>query len=189
MALCTGELVCRSMAEHEIVLTERLELRRPDPDVDADALFEIFSDPSGWWYDPGGRHRRREQTLDWLLRAAQRFDTDQLSYWTVRQRQTGVIVGVGGAQRQPTRAWNLNYRLGASQQGRGYATELGRAALAAAAALDGGVPAIAWVAEHNTPSRRVAARLGLENRGPAIDPSDGSTRLAYADRPIGRLHG
>jgi hypothetical protein len=39
------------------VLTDRLELRCPDPDGDVDDLFAIFSDPDGWWYDPDSRHR------------------------------------------------------------------------------------------------------------------------------------
>jgi RimJ/RimL family protein N-acetyltransferase len=83
-----------------------------------------------------------------------------------------------------TRAWNLNYRIAAAQQGQGYATELARAAYAAASDLDAAVPFIAWVAEHNVPSRRVAERLGLTNYGVAVDPSDDQPRLAYADRSI-----
>jgi hypothetical protein len=39
--------------------------------------------------------------------------------------------------------------------------ELGREAQKAASALDDTVPFIAWIAEHNLPSRRVAERLGL----------------------------
>jgi RimJ/RimL family protein N-acetyltransferase len=169
-------------AEH--VLTERRDLRRPDPDGDLDALFAVFSDPDGWWYDPASRHETRERTHDWLTRAAARFDTDGLSYWTVRLRSNGTVIGVGGAQRQSTGAWNLNYRIATAHQGRGYATELGRAAQQAAAARDPDVPVIAWVAEHNVPSQRVAERLGLVDRGPATDPSDGRERLAFTDRPL-----
>jgi len=53
-----------------------------------------------------------------------------------------------------------------------------------AAELDDAVPVIAWIAEHNIPSRRVAENVGLVNYGLAIDPSDNATRLAYADRPV-----
>jgi RimJ/RimL family protein N-acetyltransferase len=102
----------------------------------------------------------------------------------VRRRDDGRIVGVGGAQRQRTRAWNLNYRIATAEQRQGFAIELARAAYAAAASLDPDVPFVAWVAEHNTPSRRVAERLGLINYGLAVDPSDGQGRLAYADRPL-----
>src|SRR5881227_121813 len=95
----------------------------PDPSGDLDELFSIFSDPAGWSYEPAGRHRDPEQTRQWLTRAAA-FETDELSYWTVRRRDTGAIIGVGGAQRQSTGAWNLNYRIASAHQGHGYATEL-----------------------------------------------------------------
>ncbi len=172
------------MSGLEHVLTDRLDLRRPDPSADLDALFVIFSDPAGWWYDPDARHTGPERTRDWLSRAAARFDTDGLSYWTARRRDSGTIIGVGGAQRQRTGAWNLNYRIAASEQGNGFATELARAAHAAASSVDDTVPFIAWIAPHNRPSRKVAERLGLANRGLGVDPSDGERRLAYADRPV-----
>jgi RimJ/RimL family protein N-acetyltransferase len=172
------------MHSRERVLTDRLDLRWPDPEGDLDDLFAIFSDPAGWWYDPGGRHLDRERTRDWLTRAASRFETDGLSYWTVRRRDRGTIIGVGGAQRQRTRAWNLNYRFATAHQGQGFATELGRAAYGAAQAVDADVPFIAWIAEHNLPSRKVAERLGLTNYGLRVDPSDEQPRLAYGDRPI-----
>jgi RimJ/RimL family protein N-acetyltransferase len=171
------------------VVTDRLELPCPDPRGDLEDLFAIFSDPDGWWYDPAGRHVEQERARDWLSRAASRFDGDRLSYWTVRLRGNGTIIGVGGAQRQRTGAWNLNYRIATAHQGKGFATELGRAAYAAASGLDASVPFIAWIAEHNLPSRRVAERLGLTNYGLAVDPSDEQPRLAYADRPIGPFSG
>jgi RimJ/RimL family protein N-acetyltransferase len=177
------------MSRPQPVLTERLDLRRPDPCGDLRDLFAIFSDPDGWWYDPPSRHVDQARTRDWLSRAASRFDSDGLSYWTVRLRANGTIIGVGGAQRQRTGAWNLNYRIATAHQGNGFATELGRAAYAAASAVDASVPFIAWIAEHNLPSRRVAERLGLTNYGPAVDPSDDQLRLAYADRPIGPFSG
>jgi len=177
------------VSRFEHLLTDRLDLRRPDPDADLDDLFAVFSDPDGWWYDPLGRHREPRQTRDWLIRAAARFESDGLSYWTVRRREDDAIIGVGGAQRQRTRAWNLNYRIAISAQGHGFATELARAALDAATTIDAGVPFIAWIAEHNAPSRRVAERLGLIDYGTAIDPSDDQLRLAYADRPVGDFTG
>ena len=172
------------MNTFERVLTDRLDLRRPDPSGDLDELFVIFGDSAGWWYDAAGRHTDPARTRDWLVRAAARFETDGLSYWTVRRRDNGIIIGVGRSQRQPTRAWNLNYRIATAQQRQGFATELARAAYSAASSLDPDVPFIAWVAAHNTPSRKVAERLGLTNYGLGVDPSDGQHRLAYADRPV-----
>src|SRR5215831_8672778 len=105
------------MSGFERLLTDRLDLRRPDPVADLDDLFAIFSDSAGWWYDPAGRHTESARTQDWLTRAAARFDSDGLSYWTVRRIDSAEIIGVGGAQRQTTRAWNLNYRIASAQQG------------------------------------------------------------------------
>ena len=144
----------------------------------------VFSDPDGWWYEPASRHAEPQRTHDWLERAAARFDSDELSYWTVRRREDATIIGVGGAQRQSTRAWNLNYRIATAHQGHGYATELARAAQTASSSVDPDVPFIAWITEHNAPSRKVAERIGLTNYGLGCDPSDGSQRLAYADRPV-----
>jgi RimJ/RimL family protein N-acetyltransferase len=172
------------MNTFERVVTDRLDLRRPDPSGDLDELFVIFGDSAGWWYDAAGRHTDPARTRDWLVRAAARFETDGLSYWTVRRRDNGIIIGVGGSQRQRTRAWNLNYRIATAQQRQGFATELARAAYSAASSLDPDVPFIAWVAAHNTPSRKVAERLGLTNYGLGVDPSDAQHRLAYADRPV-----
>lgn len=166
------------------LLTDRLDLRRIDPSRDLAELFAIFSDPTGWWYEPAGRHADRARTREWLVRAAARFD-DGLSYWTVRRRDNAAIVGVGGAQRQSTRAWNLSYRISAAEQGQGYATELARAAYSAASSVDSSVPFIAWITPQNAASRKVAERLGLTNYGLGIDPSDDQRRLAYADRPPG----
>src|ERR1700744_72093 len=73
-------LGCRAVGELDLLTTERLVLRRPDPDGDCEAMFAVFSDPDGWWYDPDGRHEHLTHTRDWLTRAAQRFDVDGLSY-------------------------------------------------------------------------------------------------------------
>ena len=104
------------MSHLQPVLTERLDLRCPDPRRDLEELFVIFSDPDGWWYDPAGRHVEPERTREWLSRAASRFDSDGLSYWTVRLRDGGTIIGVGGAQRQRTGAW-VAERLGLTNYG------------------------------------------------------------------------
>lgn len=111
-----------------------------------------------------------------------RWQRDRLSYWTVRLRDAPGIVGVGGAQRHQSGAWNLSYRLAAGHQGNGYATELSRAALEAARALAPDAACIAWIDAHNAPSRRVAERLALRDYGVRLDANDGQPRLAYCDR-------
>jgi RimJ/RimL family protein N-acetyltransferase len=169
------------------LLTARLDLAPVVPG-DAPALFPIFSDPDGWWYDPAGRHTDLARTVAWCERAAAAWSRDGLSYWTVRDLDSAEVVGVGGAQRQRTRNWNLNYRIASHWQRQGLATELARAGMEAALEHDPSVAIIAWIAEENIPSRRVAERLGLTDRGLSVDPSDGQTRHAYADRPLEAPH-
>jgi RimJ/RimL family protein N-acetyltransferase len=107
-----------------------------------------------------------------------------LSYWTAHGLATDEVVGLGGARRYRDRTWNLTYRIAATHQGQGLATDLSIAAHHAAAINDPSVAFIAWVDEHNTASRRVAERVGLTNQGRRADPSDGEIRLAYSDRRL-----
>jgi RimJ/RimL family protein N-acetyltransferase len=172
----------RPVADRTIVTTGRLTLA-PAAVVDAEALWPIFSDPDGWWFDPDGRHTDPEQSRIWLTKAAAAWERDGLSYWTARLTVSGEPIGVGGMQRRPSRSWNLFYRLATSAWGSGYATELGRAGLAAAEAHDADVPVEAWIAAHNEPSIRVAKRLGLHDYGAHTDVWDGSTKRVFADRP------
>ena len=163
--------------------TARLQLDRVSL-TDLSALFPIFNDPAGWWYDPPSRHVDVQQSDRWIRRAAQRWSTDHLSYWTVRQIDTGEVIGVGGVQRHASGCWNLYYRLATARWGCGYAAELASTAVTAAHSHDDGVPVIAWIAEHNLPSRHVAERIGLRNLGLRIDANDGQPRLAYTDREL-----
>lgn len=178
-----GRFVSCEVAE---VLTERLELR-PVTCEDVEALFAVTSDPATWRQEPGGRHRDRGTTANWISRAFARWNSDGLSYWLVRVRAGQQVIGVGGVQRQHTGNWNLYYRFTPSVWGRGYATELGQAALAAAHDVDDSVPVIAWMLPQNAASINVARRLSLIDHGPHTDPSDGQLRLAFADRPTAAL--
>lgn len=164
------------------VTTERLDLRAT-AEADAAALYPIMSDPEGWWFDPVNRHDEPERTRRFAARAEERW-AEGLSYWTVRERAGGRVIGIGGAQRHASGTWNLSYRIATDAWGRGYATELARAGIEAARHVDPDVPVIAWVVAHNVPSRKVAERLGLVDRGPHLDENDGQIRLAYADRSI-----
>ena len=171
------------VSNSEDVTTQRL-LLSPMSQSDLGELFPIFHDPAGWVHDPAGRHLSIVASAAFMDRAAARWPKDGLSYWTVRLRDTGEVAGMGGVQRHKTGSWNLAYRLRADHWGRGYATEVGAAAIEAAHAYDDSVPVIAWIAEVNTGSRRVAERLGLTSYGLRVDDNDGQVRLAYADRPL-----
>ncbi|WP_329565709.1 GNAT family N-acetyltransferase [Kitasatospora sp. NBC_01266] len=171
------------------VTTERLELRAVRLD-DLDPLFAINSDPEVWRHRPQGRHAEIGQTREWIERAVEGWASG-LSYWTVRLRAvggagdgTGPVIGIGGVQEQRARGhWNLYYRLAAAHWGRGYATELSRAALAAARQHTPQLPVFAWIHPQNPGSLAVAGRLGLVDHGLRQDPIYRDTLHLFADRP------
>ena len=81
--------------------------------------------------------------------------------------------------------WNLYYRFDQQVLGRGYATEMGTAALEAARDVAPERPVLAYLVEHNVASRRTAERLGLRLvwRGPDADnPDPDAVRLVFLDR-------
>lgn len=157
---------------------------RPMAVEDVTALFAIFSDPEGWWFDPDGRHSEPDETLALITRAAAGWEADGLSYWTVRLLGDESVIGMGGVRRKDD-TWNLAYRFASEHQGKGYGTEVARAGVEAARATDPGIPVIAWIDEPNLPSIRVAEKVGLQLSGLHTDPSDGVERLAYVDREWG----
>lgn len=167
-----------------LVRTGRLELRAVCAD-DLAALFRINTDPRTWSHVPAGRHRDEETTRAWSERAVGRWESGGLGYWTARRPADGTVVGVGGVAFQPDSGfWNLYYRLDPAHWGRGYATELSRAAIDAAHRHAPEVPVAAWIHAHNAGSRGVAARLGLTDQGLRRDPALGELLHLYTDRQV-----
>ena len=166
-----------------VTLTERLCLVPCCLD-DLHPLYEINADPRSWEHEPSGRHVSEETTRSWIERAAARWRTEGLSYWTARLGATGQVVGVGGVQRHVTGSWNLYYRLAPCTRGHGYATEIAQAGVDAAHELDPNAPVTAWIVAHNTASRRVAERLGFVDYGAWDNPACGGVHRVYSDRPI-----
>ena len=166
-----------------VTLTERLCLLPCCLD-DLGPLYDIHADPRSWEHDPPGRHTTEDITRSWIERAAARWQTDGLSYWTARLGATGEVVGVGGAQRHVTGSWNVYYRLAPWMRGHGYATEIALAGVDAASKYDPDVPVIAWILSHNVASRRVVQRLGFVDYGAWNNPAGGGVHQVYADRPV-----
>lgn len=148
--------------------TDRLLLCVPTagPDV-ADAYFAIHSDqatnvhnPAGAMVDPGAA----APVLDIWRR---HWLEEGFGYWVVRGPQDGLVLGFGGVRPivQDEDFLNLYYRFRPEAWGKGYATELGRAALTLAAKAAPGTPVVALIRPLNEPSIRVAQRLGMRLEG------------------------
>jgi RimJ/RimL family protein N-acetyltransferase len=169
---------------YDHLTSERLELRAVAPG-DLEQLFTIMNDPAQWHHAPHARHLVPETTVEWIERAAQRWESEGLSYWVASTKDApDTIIGAGGAQRQRTGAWNLYWRVAVTHRRQGFASEIGRTAMHTARELDQTVPMIAWINATNAASIAVATRLGLQPQGPQLDPSDGTERLAFSDRRL-----
>ena len=84
-------------------------------------------------------------------------------------------------------AWNLGFRLLPEYWGRGFAQEIGTAALAAAARRRPELPVTAYLLEGNDRSQRTVERLGLRHRWRGADagnPDPAAIRLLFSDRDL-----
>lgn len=158
--------------------TERLRLRGWGED-DLDPLAEIYADRevTRWvgiadGLDRGGVWRRIGLFLGhWMLRG--------YGVWAVEERASGRLVGHAGLWRPD--GWpglEVGWLLGRPWQGRGYATEAGRAALAFAFSRLGADRVISVIEPGNESSARVAERLG--ERYERTIPWDGGEAAIWA---------
>jgi RimJ/RimL family protein N-acetyltransferase len=179
--------VTSSHGEHRHVLTDRLDLRAVD-EADVEGVHRLTSDPVHSDHIPGGWQETPAATRAWIERFRGRWDTTGLSYWTVRLRETGEVIGIGGAECRPG-FWNLFYLLDSRHWRNGYATELARAAQSAAESVDPELPLVAWIHEDNAASQGVARRLGLKDYGLlGVAHWKGEPMHYWADRePAARL--
>ncbi len=148
--------------------SDRLLLCVPttDPDV-ADAYFAIHGDPATNVHNPAGAMVDPGTAAPVLDIWRRHWREEGFGYWVVRSPQDGQVLGFGGVRPvvQDEDFVNLYYRFRPSAWGKGYATELGRAALALAAKAAPGTPVVALIRPRNEPSIHVAQRLGMRLEG------------------------
>lgn len=173
------------------VRTPRLWLDLPVA-ADAERLLAIHADPASWVHLPSGAMTDPDGGRLMVAESARQFARDGLGYWSVRDVADGPVIGRGGCAVPEGRPWwNLYYRLAGAAVGRGYATELARAALANAREVEPDRPVLAYLLEHNVGSRRTAEKAGLDLvwRGPDEgNPDPEAVRLVYLDwEPDGGL--
>ena len=179
--------------------TARLDLRSLTLD-DVDALYAVYSDPGTWLHQPEGRFTSRERARRLIVRSLRSVRATGLGEWAVRVGAggataglpAGTFIGAGGVKLSAAGVWNLGYRLTPASWGRGFATEVARAALEGAAWAAPDRPVTARVLANNPASVRVIERVGLElvwEGRPAASgaPQDGDERplrRVYTDRPL-----
>lgn len=146
------------------VQTPRLLLTPVGPE-DIEDLMLLYSDPRvEFWTGPWSR----ESVEAWTRGMTARWTTERVGKWMARDRKDGSLVGRGGFTRfdlDGESALELGWVVRDALTGRGYATEIGRAALAWADEHEPGLPVIAFTEVHNHASQAVMRRLGMRPVG------------------------
>lgn len=146
---------------HLPLVTERLVLR-PLQGEDLDPLSRVLGDPLAMRFFP--RPRTREESRVWIARNHERYTVDGHGLWAVERRADGVFLGdCGLVMQRPEGApeVEVGYHFAREYWGQGYATEAAGACLRLAFEVLRARRVIALIHPENTPSARVAGRLGL----------------------------
>lgn len=132
---------------------------------DVTELMLLYGDPHvAFWTGPWSRR----SVEAWTQSMAARWTTDGAGKWMARDREDGSLVGRGGFTRfdlNGEAVLELGWVVRDVLTGRGYATEIGRAALAWADEHEASTPVIAFTEVHNHASQGVMRRLGMRPAG------------------------
>lgn len=147
-----------------VVLTSRLRLTPIGP-ADVEDLIVLCCDPLvAFWTGPWNP----VSVAAWAADMATRWSVDGVAKWLARSRPDGSLVGRGGFTRfeldgEPV--LELGWVVRDVLTGRGYATEIGQAALDWAAIHQPRTPIVAFTEVHNRPSQAVMRHLGMRPSG------------------------
>lgn len=153
-----------------ILQTERLILRELEV-ADLDFVAAMLADPEVMRFWP--RPYSRDEAVQWIARQQERYRSAGYGYWLALDRHSNEPVGQVGLLAQLVdghERTGLGYIMHRPFWRRGYALEGAAACLRHGFAL-GNEEIIALIRPENTPSRGVAAKLGLVKTG----------RTLYAD--------
>ncbi|KAB1108964.1 GNAT family N-acetyltransferase [Micromonospora aurantiaca] len=129
---------------------------------DLDDMAALLGDPVVMRYYP--RPKIRAEALDWIRWNEGLYRGHGFGLWVLRSRATGEFVGDCGLTPQPVDGVmevEVGYHLRTGMQGRGFATEAAAACRDHARDRLGVDRLVAIIHPDNTPSQRVAERIGL----------------------------
>jgi RimJ/RimL family protein N-acetyltransferase len=129
---------------------------------DLDFVAEMLADPVVMRYYP--KPLARVEAQAWIERQHARYARDGHGLWLVSDQETGRPIGQVGLLRQELPAgadWEVGYLLHAAHWHNGYATEAALAVRDYAFRVLAPARVISLIRPENTPSQRVALRLGM----------------------------
>lgn len=164
-----------------LLKTERLLLRKLErSDIDAAAI--IHGDPATNIHNPSGP-RSREATRLLLDDWAGAWDRQPVGYWTVCSiDEPHQVLGFGGIMHKQIGDFsglNMYFRFAAHTWGKGYATEMARAALHAAFVVLAEDAVYGLVRPANLPSRRTLEKIGMQLYSEVDDVPGEAASLIY----------
>ncbi|HEO9241177.1 TPA: GNAT family N-acetyltransferase [Enterobacter ludwigii] len=143
--------------------TPRLKLE-PYDDSHYEGLRVMDSDAGVMRYITGGIVKTPEETWEGIRRVQARWDKYNFSWWAIKEKSFGVIVGAACLQHLANvdgAPLEIGWRLVPEHNGKGYATEAAQAIVDYAAEQVGATYLVAVADPENIPSQRVMQRLGM----------------------------
>jgi RimJ/RimL family protein N-acetyltransferase len=145
-----------------MIETERLILRRPDPDRDFDAWAEAMADPDTVRY-LGTEPMNRAQAWRSLALALGHWAIRGFGFFSLEHKESGAWIGrVGPWHPEGWVGREVGWTIHPAHLNRGYATEAGQASIDYAFATLGWAQVIHVIMEGNEASMAVARKLGSE---------------------------
>jgi RimJ/RimL family protein N-acetyltransferase len=143
-----------------VLITSRLRLR-PFDLSDVEELHALFADPLTNTVG-SGPFTAVSRTEQWIRNRINVQQEQGLCWYAVRERGTDTLIGNCGMLKGRTgyAEPEIGYLIGKAYQGQGFASEAARAVLDECRSA--GIGRVrATIRPHNTPSRRIAERLGM----------------------------
>ncbi|MDH6115139.1 RimJ/RimL family protein N-acetyltransferase [Kitasatospora sp. MAP12-15] len=148
--------------------TERLAFRRMSA-ADLDDMAALLGDPEVMRYY--ARAKDRTEAMAWIDWNQRLYQQEGFGLWLITLQATGEFVGDCGLTPQEVEGTldiELGYHIRTALQGRGYATEAAAACRDHAREVLGTKRLIAMIHPDNTPSQRVAQKVGLSYERDAV---------------------
>jgi RimJ/RimL family protein N-acetyltransferase len=130
-------------------------------EADLDQMAALLGDPDLMRFYP--RPKSRQEALGWIRWNQSNYAEHRYGLWIV-ETHDGEFVGDCGLTWQPVgneRVLEVGYHTVSALQGRGFATEAAGACLDLASGPIGESHVVAIINPDNTPSRRVAEKIGM----------------------------